>query len=134
MCGIFAYLNFFTPKKRAEVIDILLQGLRRMEYRGYDSAGFFWEKMFLWSNTEMFSTQGKEPERLIIPKAWITKHPKSLEIPNCCFNKWWESFCRFGVRYFRLFGVTMFGVYALVFQDLGITRSYHARQPTPYYI
>jgi len=41
MCGIFAYLNFFTPKKRAEVIDILLQGLRRMEYRGYDSAGFF---------------------------------------------------------------------------------------------
>ncbi|CAK5074548.1 unnamed protein product [Meloidogyne enterolobii] len=39
MCGIFAYLNFFTPKKRAEVIDILLQGLRRMEYRGYDSAG-----------------------------------------------------------------------------------------------
>uniref|UniRef100_A0A915E9R2 glutamine--fructose-6-phosphate transaminase (isomerizing) n=1 Tax=Ditylenchus dipsaci TaxID=166011 RepID=A0A915E9R2_9BILA len=39
MCGIFAYLNFFTPKKRSEVIEILLQGLRRMEYRGYDSAG-----------------------------------------------------------------------------------------------
>lgn len=39
MCGIFAYLNFFTPKKRSEVIDILIQGLRRMEYRGYDSAG-----------------------------------------------------------------------------------------------
>ncbi|MFH4975212.1 hypothetical protein AB6A40_001921 [Gnathostoma spinigerum] len=39
MCGIFAYLNFLTPKTRAEVIDILLQGLQRMEYRGYDSAG-----------------------------------------------------------------------------------------------
>lgn len=39
MCGIFAYLNFLTPKKRSEVIDILLQGLQRMEYRGYDSAG-----------------------------------------------------------------------------------------------
>ncbi|KAL3125044.1 hypothetical protein niasHT_000649 [Heterodera trifolii] len=39
MCGIFAYLNFFSPKKRSEIIDILLQGLRRMEYRGYDSAG-----------------------------------------------------------------------------------------------
>jgi glucosamine--fructose-6-phosphate aminotransferase (isomerizing) len=39
MCGIFAYLNFLTPKTRKEVVEILLQGLRRMEYRGYDSAG-----------------------------------------------------------------------------------------------
>uniref|UniRef100_A0AC35U4Q6 Glutamine--fructose-6-phosphate transaminase (isomerizing) n=1 Tax=Rhabditophanes sp. KR3021 TaxID=114890 RepID=A0AC35U4Q6_9BILA len=28
-----------TPKTRREVIEILLQGLSRMEYRGYDSAG-----------------------------------------------------------------------------------------------
>ncbi|VDO73027.1 unnamed protein product [Haemonchus placei] len=39
MCGIFAYLNFLTPKTRSEIIDILIQGLQRMEYRGYDSAG-----------------------------------------------------------------------------------------------
>ncbi|CAD6195299.1 unnamed protein product [Caenorhabditis auriculariae] len=39
MCGIFAYLNFLTPKTRAEIIDILITGLQRMEYRGYDSAG-----------------------------------------------------------------------------------------------
>ncbi|CAI4229463.1 unnamed protein product [Auanema sp. JU1783] len=39
MCGIFAYLNFLTPKKRGEIVDILIQGLQRMEYRGYDSAG-----------------------------------------------------------------------------------------------
>ncbi|VDN59296.1 unnamed protein product [Dracunculus medinensis] len=39
MCGIFGYLNFLVPKKRNEVIEILLQGLKRMEYRGYDSAG-----------------------------------------------------------------------------------------------
>jgi len=39
MCGIFAYLNHLTPKTRAEVIDILLKGLKRLEYRGYDSAG-----------------------------------------------------------------------------------------------
>jgi len=39
MCGIFAYVNYASPKKRAEIIQILLQGLRRMEYRGYDSAG-----------------------------------------------------------------------------------------------
>ena len=60
MCGIFAYLNHLTPKTRAEVIEllikvemfiqtiitvifmtfyILMQGLKRLEYRGYDSAG-----------------------------------------------------------------------------------------------
>ncbi|KJH44351.1 hypothetical protein DICVIV_09620 [Dictyocaulus viviparus] len=39
MCGIFAYLNYLTPKKRYEIINVLLQGLQRMEYRGYDSAG-----------------------------------------------------------------------------------------------
>uniref|UniRef100_A0A0N5BA57 glutamine--fructose-6-phosphate transaminase (isomerizing) n=1 Tax=Strongyloides papillosus TaxID=174720 RepID=A0A0N5BA57_STREA len=39
MCGIFGYLNYLTPKTRQEIVDILLQGLARMEYRGYDSAG-----------------------------------------------------------------------------------------------
>jgi len=39
MCGIFAYLNYLTPKTRAEIIEILLNGLKRLEYRGYDSAG-----------------------------------------------------------------------------------------------
>lgn len=41
MCGIFAYLNFLTPKTRSEIIDVLIKGLQRMEYRGYDSAGHF---------------------------------------------------------------------------------------------
>jgi len=39
MCGIFAYLNHLTPKTRKEVLDILIAGLKRLEYRGYDSAG-----------------------------------------------------------------------------------------------
>lgn len=37
--GIFAYLNYLTPKSRQEILDNLLTGLKRMEYRGYDSAG-----------------------------------------------------------------------------------------------
>ena len=37
--GIFAYLNFLVPATRKEIIEILLNGLKRMEYRGYDSAG-----------------------------------------------------------------------------------------------
>lgn len=39
MCGIFAYLNFLTPKMRREVLEMLIGGLQRLEYRGYDSAG-----------------------------------------------------------------------------------------------
>jgi len=39
MCGIFAYLNHLTPKTRLEILEILLKGLKRLEYRGYDSAG-----------------------------------------------------------------------------------------------
>ena len=39
MCGIFAYLNFLTPKSRQEILDLLIRGLQRLEYRGYDSAG-----------------------------------------------------------------------------------------------
>lgn len=39
MCGIFAYLNYLTPKTRKEILDFLINGLHRLEYRGYDSAG-----------------------------------------------------------------------------------------------
>ncbi|ALC47648.1 Gfat2 [Drosophila busckii] len=39
MCGIFAYLNYLTPKTRQQVLELLLQGLKRLEYRGYDSTG-----------------------------------------------------------------------------------------------
>lgn len=39
MCGIFAYLNYLTPKSRKEILDLLVNGLKRLEYRGYDSAG-----------------------------------------------------------------------------------------------
>ncbi|KAF9528618.1 L-glutamine D-fructose 6-phosphate amidotransferase [Crepidotus variabilis] len=39
MCGIFAYCNFLKEKSRKEILEILVAGLARQEYRGYDSAG-----------------------------------------------------------------------------------------------
>ncbi|XP_065160782.1 glutamine--fructose-6-phosphate aminotransferase [isomerizing] 2-like isoform X2 [Atheta coriaria] len=39
MCGIFGYINYLTPKSRKEILDLLVTGLKRQEYRGYDSAG-----------------------------------------------------------------------------------------------
>lgn len=37
--GIFAYLNYMTPKSRREILELLIAGMKRQEYRGYDSAG-----------------------------------------------------------------------------------------------
>ena len=39
MCGIFAYLNHAVARDRKYIISTLLNGLKRLEYRGYDSAG-----------------------------------------------------------------------------------------------
>ncbi|KAJ8276307.1 hypothetical protein COCON_G00080590 [Conger conger] len=39
MCGIFAYLNYRVPRTRREIFETLVNGLQRLEYRGYDSAG-----------------------------------------------------------------------------------------------
>lgn len=39
MCGIFGYLNYGVPRSRKNLCDTLVTGLRRLEYRGYDSAG-----------------------------------------------------------------------------------------------
>ncbi|KAK6120807.1 hypothetical protein DH2020_045452 [Rehmannia glutinosa] len=39
MCGIFAYLNINVSRERRYILEVLFNGLRRLEYRGYDSAG-----------------------------------------------------------------------------------------------
>ncbi len=39
MCGIFGYYNFKVKRSRKELLECLFTGLRRLEYRGYDSAG-----------------------------------------------------------------------------------------------
>ncbi|XP_012938214.1 glutamine--fructose-6-phosphate aminotransferase [isomerizing] 2 isoform X3 [Aplysia californica] len=43
MCGIFAYLNYHVPAPRREILEKLINGLKRLEYRGYDSAGVAFE-------------------------------------------------------------------------------------------
>ncbi|KAF2405505.1 glucosamine-fructose-6-phosphate aminotransferase [Trichodelitschia bisporula] len=39
MCGIFGYVNYLVEKDRAFILQTLVNGLSRLEYRGYDSAG-----------------------------------------------------------------------------------------------
>ncbi|KAJ8426544.1 hypothetical protein Cgig2_002064 [Carnegiea gigantea] len=39
MCEIFAYLNYNVNRERRYILEVLFNGLRRLEYRGYDSTG-----------------------------------------------------------------------------------------------
>lgn len=39
MCGIFGYINYLVDKSRGEIIETLVEGLQKLEYRGYDSSG-----------------------------------------------------------------------------------------------
>lgn len=39
MCGIFGYANFNKSLSVADILDLLVKGLKKVEYRGYDSAG-----------------------------------------------------------------------------------------------
>ena len=39
MCGIFGYCNYCVSKPLGSLVGNLITGLRRLEYRGYDSAG-----------------------------------------------------------------------------------------------
>lgn len=39
MCGIFGYCNYLVERSRGDIIDTLVDGLQRLEYRGYDSTG-----------------------------------------------------------------------------------------------
>lgn len=59
MCGIFAYLNYLTPQKRSVIIDYLIKGLERLEYRGYDSAGMGIDSAESNSKIELLRQKGK---------------------------------------------------------------------------
>ncbi|KAL0464469.1 UNVERIFIED_CONTAM: Glutamine--fructose-6-phosphate aminotransferase [isomerizing] 2 [Sesamum latifolium] len=50
MCGIFAYLNFNISRERRYILEVLFNGLRRLEYRGYDSAGISIDSSLTSSN------------------------------------------------------------------------------------
>jgi glucosamine--fructose-6-phosphate aminotransferase (isomerizing) len=59
MCGIFAYLNYSTPKSRQFILETLVNGLQRLEYRGYDSAGVAVDGTGVDSTIDIFKSKGK---------------------------------------------------------------------------
>ncbi|WWC70737.1 glutamine-fructose-6-phosphate transaminase (isomerizing) [Kwoniella pini CBS 10737] len=59
MCGIFGYCSFLVEKDRKYVCDVLINGLARQEYRGYDSAGIGVDGDTPTSPMILFKTVGK---------------------------------------------------------------------------
>ena len=59
MCGIFGYYNYRVSKDRKAILEYLFTGLRRLEYRGYDSAGIsFDSKSVPAESADDFSCDG----------------------------------------------------------------------------
>lgn len=64
MCGIFGYCNFWVEKTRGEILDTLTEGLERLEYRGYDSAGLAIDSTLLIKQIGKVSALRKEISKI----------------------------------------------------------------------
>lgn len=83
MCGIFGYLNYLVPQSRRYIADTLLNGLRRLEYRGYDSAGL----AFDGSNELPLCPKQKMPIELCRQKGKVDELEKLV---NALENMNWD--------------------------------------------
>lgn len=82
--GIFAYLNYLTPATRREILDILITGLKRLEYRGYDSAGVAYEEGINGSSKGAIKII-KKPGKVVNLQEEIDNDPEIdfKEVTNC---------------------------------------------------
>jgi glucosamine--fructose-6-phosphate aminotransferase (isomerizing) len=78
MCGIFGYLNYGAPRSRQYLCDTLVNGLHRLEYRGYDSAGFSVDGVD--RKPEIYRVKGNVDELDKLAKE------KALDEPNHMYN------------------------------------------------
>ena len=91
MCGIFAYLNFLTPRTRKEILDILIAGLKRLEYRGYDSAGVGVDGPSRSSKTLLIKSTGKVKlleDKILEQKDEISFHELSNAHVGIAHTRW----------------------------------------------
>ncbi|KAK9471782.1 uncharacterized protein V1510DRAFT_418995 [Dipodascopsis tothii] len=79
MCGIFGYVNYLVEKNRGEILSTLLEGLKRLEYRGYDSSGL--------------AIDGDKPNEVFIEKAVgkVKELEKLVNSQNLDTSKVFES-------------------------------------------
>ncbi|NPA39720.1 MAG: glutamine--fructose-6-phosphate transaminase (isomerizing) [Thermodesulfobacteria bacterium] len=76
MCGIVGYIG------EREVIPVLIEGLRRLEYRGYDSAGVVF---FIDSRLELIKKKGRIFE---LEEEIFKRLPKGAKAPGLGHTRW----------------------------------------------
>lgn len=59
MCGIFGYVNYLVKRDRRFIADILINGLHRLEYRGYDSSGIAFDGDYIEGNQQDPASKSK---------------------------------------------------------------------------
>lgn len=75
MCGIFGYLNYQVPQSRKYIVDTLISGLKRLEYRGYDSAGI----AFDGGSEISLSDKQRLPCEVVRQKGKVSELEKAVE-------------------------------------------------------
>ncbi|KAI9025114.1 isomerising glucosamine-fructose-6-phosphate aminotransferase [Phycomyces nitens] len=81
MCGIFGYLNYLVERDRRFILDTLSNGLARLEYRGYDSAGL--------------AVDGDKEDEIYVYKqvGKVAALKKLINEQSCDFNNTFISHC-----------------------------------------
>ena len=75
--GIFGYLNYLTPRTKQYILESLVKGLQRLEYRGYDSAGVAFD------SDEKVSVQGFEGNKIRYT-IWISSQTLHVHLNFKC--------------------------------------------------
>lgn len=73
MCGIFGYANYSISVSQHDILNKLVTGLRRLEYRGYDSAGL--------------ALDGNSTDDVIILKAVGSVDKLEKSVSEICANR-----------------------------------------------
>ncbi|XP_076346612.1 glutamine--fructose-6-phosphate aminotransferase [isomerizing] 2-like isoform X1 [Tachypleus tridentatus] len=81
MCGIFAYLNYLEPRTKQEILECLIKGLQRLEYRGYDSAGVAIDADVKGNEIEIIRRSGKV--KMLEDTIW---NRQDLDLEQCFKN------------------------------------------------
>jgi len=90
MCGIIGYLNYSVPKSRKFICDVLINGLKRLEYRGYDSAGL----AFDGGNEVPLSDKESLPCQLVRQKGKVEELQKAVDqIKNINWDLEFDTHC-----------------------------------------
>jgi glucosamine--fructose-6-phosphate aminotransferase (isomerizing) len=83
MCGIVGYYNFNVKRDLKYILQVLLQGLHRLEYRGYDSAGLCIDSIECALNPAHLNgdTNGNDDQRkdVAIPPPYVIKTPGKID-------------------------------------------------------